>query len=624
MVGFLFWLALWSAQSAQSPASKDDTEKPPKPLEEVVVVTASRSRESLLETTSLASVLQARDLETIPGLVLDEKLRRIPGFSLFRRTSSLTAHPTTQGVSLRGIGPSGTSRSLVLFDGIPLNDPFGGWVYWNRFPVQLLEQVEVVRGSGSNVYGSASMAGTIQLIPRKPDAAGFEFQGLGGNGGTADVSALTTNRKGDWGVIAGGRYFHTDGFLVVPDHLRGTVDRKANSEFGNFFGRVYYKKNAHLGFNFYREERGNGTELQRNRSRIAQLEGGLQGADWRAVFYSQWNRLESSFSRISPDRNSEFPTAQQDFPSLGLGASAVWNPAGRLTVGTDWRFARWQDNDQHLAGLFVQNVVPLQRRLEWLLGIRLDMWQNRGTRFISNPRSGLRFRATDRVSLRASVYRGFRAPTLNELYRPFRVGNILTLANDELRAEHLWGGEGGLDWAPAANTLLRVNGFWNSLRRAVGNVTIGRQDNLILRQRQNQGRAAIRGLELEVIRQTGAWQVQGAYLFTDTRLAQTGLRIPQVPDHQATLGLSYFGAPVRIYADARWNSAQFEDDLNQLNLASYVVFDVGLSRPLSDELEVFLSAQNLLDHEYAVGRTPIERLGDPRLVQAGIRWRMRR
>src|ERR671929_131193 len=101
---------------------------------------------------------------------LDDALRQVPGFTLFRRTGSRVANPTSQGVSLRGVGASGASRALVLADGIPLNDPFGGWVYWGRVPRASVERIEVLRGGASSLYGSSALGGVVNLITRRPSS----------------------------------------------------------------------------------------------------------------------------------------------------------------------------------------------------------------------------------------------------------------------------------------------------------------------------------------------------------------------------------------------------------------------------------------------------------------------
>ncbi len=108
-----------------------------------VSVAANRSEMRLADTAESVSILSHPVLENAAALALDDALREVPGFTLFRRSGSRTANPTSQGVSLRGIGASGASRALVLYHGIPVNDPFGGWIYWGQIPLQSVESVEV-------------------------------------------------------------------------------------------------------------------------------------------------------------------------------------------------------------------------------------------------------------------------------------------------------------------------------------------------------------------------------------------------------------------------------------------------------------------------------------------------
>ncbi len=611
----IFVLALLVTAVGDTP----EQPKKPQPPHEEVVVTASRTAQSTLQSTALADVLSARDLELVPALTLDDQLRRLPGFSLFRRTSSLTAHPTTQGVSLRGIGPSGASRSLVLFDGVPLNDPFGGWVYWNRFPSLLLDRVEVVRGSVSQLYGSSSMAGAIQLFPRAP-ARRLEVKGLGGNAATWDLEALASNGEGDWRWLVAGRAFNTGGFLVANDSQRGAVDVAASSEFQSFFGRVY-RGRAHLGANLHREKRGNGTPLQRNQSTLQMVEGGFRGDRWSLDLHAQKGLLENTFSRIAEDRSQEFPLPEQRFEYAGAGASLQWQISEQALVGADWRISTWEGNRQNLAGLFLQTIHRISPRLEWQNGIRADLWQNRSSHASINPRSGVLFRAATAVRLRVSAYRGFRAPTLNELYRPFRVGNVVTEANPGLDQERLGGVEGGADFFPRQGWLIRLNVFWNRLQDPVGNVTLSISPALIVRQRQNTSPASIRGVEAESILELGRWRLRGSYLYSDSRFLEDRLRVPQAPRHQAVSEVDFRG-PVTFRVDARWIGPQFDDDLNLFKLGGYVLFGASLRKPIGEEMELFVAVENILNRQYPVAATPIERLGEPRLIQAGVALRL--
>jgi outer membrane receptor protein involved in Fe transport len=609
--------ALWLLQSA--PETSSDPA-----FADTLVVTAAGSDQRLVDAVAPTSVLTREDLAGSPGLTLDEQLRQIPGFSLLRRSGSLTAHPTSQGVSLRGLGPSGASRTLVLLDGAPLNDPFGGWVQWNRVPLSALESVEVARGSLSQLYGSAAMGGAIQLLPRAPRPDTFEVTARGGNHGTRDVELFASDAASDtdnqWGYILAGRLFDTDGFYVVSPEGRGAVDRRAGVGFGTLFGRFQWGR-YHVGVNAYEEDRENGTALQTNDTTLRSIEAGGSSDRWEWSVFGQSQRFRSTFSRILPDRSQEFLTARQDFPTRGYGGSAAWRSGGGLLVGTDARRATWEDQGQTLGGVYAQQTFGVSSRLDFLAGARLDVWESSSTQTSFNPRLGALFRATDAVTFRASVYRGFRAPTLNELYRPFRVGNVETQANPDLGEETLVGAEIGADFHPFSSLFLRLNAYRNRIDGAVGNVTISTTPQLITRRRENLDRVTADGLEAELrfrpLQRWPRWSFQAAWLYADSRVERTGLRVPQVPLNQGSLGLAFDG-PVAILLQGRWGGDQFEDDLNQFSLPSYTVMDLSLRRPIRDHLDLFLSVENLFNEKIVTGRLPVEALGAPRLLQLGV------
>src|SRR5436305_3338877 len=430
---------------------------------DTLVVTAARSQERLTDAVAPTSVLTREDIARSPGLTLDEQLRQIPGFSLLRRSSSLTAHPTSQGVSLRGLGPSGASRTLVLFDGTPLNDPFGGWVYWNRLPASALQSVEVARGALSQLYGSAALGGAIQLLPRAPRRGTLEATVRGGDRTTRDAEIFASDAATGgkpWGWTLAGRLFNTNGFYILFPEDRGAVDRRATVGFGTLYGRFQWGS-YHAGLNVFHENRGNGTALQRNDTSLQTLDAGYGGEHWVWDLYGQTQRFQSTFSRILPDRSREFLTAEQDFRTQGFGGSAAWRSGGGLLVGADLRRASWDVQEQTLGGLYAQETVGVSPRLDLLAGARFDLWASQRTRSSFNPRVGALFRATDEVTLRGSIYRGFRAPTLNELYRPFRVRNVLTEANTNLREESLLAAARGADLVTSSRLVGRLNAFHN-------------------------------------------------------------------------------------------------------------------------------------------------------------------
>ena len=205
----------------------------PAGLLETVTVTPSRSEERLGNIPASVSILDARDIKASPALVADDVLRQLPTFSLFRRSSSLSSHPTTQGVSLRGIGPSGVSRTLVLVDGVPFNDPFGGWVYWTRVPMDSVDRIEIVDGSNSSLYGNYAMGGVINIVSSRPSRRTVELKTQYGNKNTPKVDFFGSDVWGKVGVAVEGSVFDTDGFPIVVENERGVVDNNATVNFKN-------------------------------------------------------------------------------------------------------------------------------------------------------------------------------------------------------------------------------------------------------------------------------------------------------------------------------------------------------------------------------------------------------
>jgi len=242
------------------------------------------------------------------------------------------------------------------------------------------------------------------------------------------------------------------------------------------------------------------------------------------------------------------------------------------------------------------------------------------------------FRVAPGLSLAAAGYGAFRGPTLNELYRSFRVGDTLTRANERLTAERLAGGEAGAHWTGASGRLrARATAFSSAVRDPVANVTLEVRPGLVTRQRQNLGRTRSQGLEAEV----EALPLPGLHLGAGytltaaqvrrfpTNQALEGLQLPQVPRHQLTFQASYERPKgLRVALQGRWSGAQFEDDQNQLRLAPAFQLDVLAAHGLGRGLEAFAAAENLLDERADVGLTPVRTLGPPFTVRAGLRLRL--
>ena len=656
----------------------------PAPIAEEVIVTATRTETRLGDTAASVVVLSSEEIRVSAAATLDDTLRQVPGFSLFRRSGSRTANPTAQGVSLRGVGASGASRAVVLLDGIPINDPFGGWVYWGRVSREAVSRMEVVGGGASTLYVSGALGGVINIITRRTDAPGLSLEASYGSQRTGEASFFASGRTGRWGASLAAESFRTDGYILVDEQSRGSIDTPAGSRRAALdltLDRALAKSGrAFVRGSVFGEARTNGTPLQTNRTHLRQLSAGV---DWlSSAFgslavraYGGTQVFDQNFSAVSAERNSETLTRVQRVPVQVVGFTSQWSRAfgakHTLVVGLEAREVRGASDElvfvagrpssligaggrERTIGVFAEDIIQVTSRLSLIAAARFDRWRNyaalqatqplapsRATTVTAfpdrsetafSPQLSLLYKVSDNVSLSATMNRAFRAPTLNELYRSFRVGDVVTLANEQLRAERLTGGETGAS-VNSFNRKLTARGtfFWMEITRPIANVTLSVTPSLVTRQRQNLGRTRSRGIEIEnEIHLTNYWTVSSGYLFADATVLRfpanttlEGLLIPQVPRHQFNFQARYASTSgTTVAVQGRASSAQFDDDQNRLPLDRYFTLDALASRRLTRHIEAFITAENLFNQRYAIGRTPVQTIGPPLFVRFGFRLRL--
>ncbi|MGH9343676.1 MAG: TonB-dependent receptor, partial [Terriglobia bacterium] len=651
-------------------------------LSQQVTVIANRVATPVSQTAGSVAVLSSQQIVQTPALTLDGILRQIPGFTLFRRSDSRVANPTTQGVSLRGVGASGASRALVLENGIPLNDPFGGWIYWDLVPRVAIDRVEVAEGGASDLYGSNAMGGVINVMTRQTTRSEASLDASYGNEDTPDVSLWAGSEWGRWGAQLSAEAFGTDGYGLVPANFRGPVDTAAASNHTDgtltLDRQISNNVRAFLSGAVFGEARKNGTPIQTNRTHLRKLSAGL---DWQSAVagsftlrgYGEAQLLDQNFSAIAASRASESLTDLQRVPAQQAGFSAQWERewGTRQTVvaGFEADAVRGASDElkyskgavtsavgaggrQDIDGLYAEDIIRLTPRWIFTGSARYDRWRNfdalstnlpvakPGPVAVINfpprsesafsPRLSLLRQVTSSVSLYASAFRAFRAPTLNELYRPYRVGNVLTLSNNTLSAERLDGAEVGAGFAPAGRRL-RIHAalFWNQVNQPIANVTLSSTPSLITDQRQNLGSTRSRGVEIEASERiwphlvlSGGYQfVNATVLSFPANVVLQGLEIPQVPRNAFTFGVSYSKAPLgTISFEGRYTGVQYDDDLNQYPLGTAFELDAMASHTIRRHFEIYGALENLTGQRYEVARVPYTLLGPPVLGRVGIRF----
>ncbi len=630
-----------------------------------IVVTARALPPGRGEGVQGVVVLGREALERSGSQALDQIVRSVPGVQLFRRSGSRSANPTSQGVTLRGLGGNAASRALLLLDGVPQSDPFGGWINWPALDPAGLAQVRITRGGGSVLFGPGALAGTIELTSDRSE--GLRASLDGGHHGAAEARLSATV-----GPISLAAFGGSDpGFVPVVRESRGAADRKAPFAFGGVRSAVRAGP-VEAGLALFADRRTRGLAMTDNESRGA--DGFLR---WRRgdlasfTLFHQERRFDSDFASASADRGSVSLTLRQKVPARASGWSGEWRPsvgALQLRLGGDGRLAEGRSEElatfvggaptrgrvaagaQATAGLFADLTATLGATI-LSGGVRVDRWWLRdlslderslatGASLLSErtpdrsgwaptARGGVRVDLGGGLALRGAAYLGWRLPTLNELVRPFRVGRDAVAANPLLEPERLRGAEAGLEWSEgpwrASATL-----FANRLLNPIVNVTRGTGPGLFpgvgfvagtYRRRENLQAICSRGVEAELGWRRGDWRASGALSLLSARVRDpgplNGRRPAQVPAFTATAELGWRQLGLQL----RHVGAQSEDDSGLIRLPAATTIDASADWPIARGLELRLRGENLSDAAVIAARSSdgVDERATPRRLWIGLR-----
>lgn len=636
-----------------------------RPLE-TVVVSAYRSPLASEDSPASTRVLTGADLQQAASPALDGKLREVPGFELFRRSSSLIANPTTEGVSLRGLGSTAASRSLVIFDGVPLNDAYGGWIHWEEIPAPVIQSVEVVRGGASDLYGSSAIGGVISVIPVRPHNDTLQVSSSYGSEATTDNSMLGTFAKSEWSGMFGSGVIATDGYTLVAPGFRGPIDQPSNVHAQNalleadrnFHGdeRIFLRGS---GLN---EARHNGTPLQTNAMRLWRYAAGADTNHFLLRLYGDNEHYRQSFSSISSDRNSEKLTRLAKDPVDELGGQVNWHQAAGnrllLLAGADTHDVRAADDEQIFTGAGGELSTSSHQRQTGVYGetlytpenwtvsgsARVDHFSNFDAKqyqqpgaftslpaldeTVLDPRLGVTRRLSSSLTLNASAFRAYRAPTENELYRTGQVGQQITKPNPNLRSERATGWESGFQFnANRIGSTVRTSYFWTQVNRPITALTLSVTPTEEILQRANLGQIESRGISVDYSTQHRWIAIAGGYQFAEatvTKFSQepelVGKWIPQVAHNMATAQVQANRRRWGLLSlQGRLSGRQYDDDMNQYLLHGYFQLDSYASHEISRNFALYAEGENLFDRAIEVGKTPVLTLGTPRVARFGIR-----
>lgn len=650
---------------------------------------------ALAECTETKIELPQFDAYGATGRV-EQSISAIAGLQQFRRSDSRSANPTSQGVTLRGLGGNAASRALVFIDDVPQADPFGGWVSWPGLDAINLRGVRVRKGAGQASSGPGAVAGVIELesvqrLRQRSDSLTLGY----GSRNSIEARGRYLQWLGEGNVSLSGSYARGDGFVPIIKSQRGAVDRAAPYEQAGVALRMVLpvapSTDLQVSLRGFNDTRDRGVDFSDNRNSGVDASARLvkHWGDWQGSVtgYLQIREFSSEFGAVSATRATVTPTLDQfATPSMGRGLRFEIRPPlgddAELRIGGEWRRNSGETKEKFTFvagsptrlrtaggysdsyGVFVEGSFKASDALTLSAGGRVDRWAIRdgfrkevnigGTvrsddRFTdrsgteSTGRIGASLALSNTWRIKSSAYTGWRLPTLNELYRPFRVGADATAANELLAPERIKGVEASLSFGEDREQRADLTIFYNRLDDAIANVSLGAGPGVFpgvgfvaaggtYRQRQNLEAIISKGIELDArMPLSNAVGLRIAYSYVDAQVRGTGasaglngLRPAQVAKHAGNASIDFQNdvADWQAAFTMRYIGSQFDDDANSRNLADAITADAMVHHRFGGGLALELRGENLFDTriEAAISSAGIIEGATPRTIWFGVRW----
>jgi outer membrane receptor protein involved in Fe transport len=656
-----------------------------KTVTQEVTVTAATRFDAKIEDLPISATVVTNDyIQNSAAQSLDQLLLTVPGVNL-QEPPSFAQHPTSNAVSMRGLGGE---RTLVLLDGVPLNDAFFGYVQWNRVPLESIQQSEIVRGGASSLWGNYAMSGVIDVVTKTPASRNLTFfESYGSNntyqvGGEGDVvasRALKLSVRAD--------RFSTDGYNTTPKDQRGPLDIATSFHKNNVQANAFFQGpdglTGYLRGNYHNNDQVLTTPAGANNQHDAGVTTGLQKrfADTSFLELNSWFQ-HSRFVTFNTDVPSDGTVGFQEFvqnvhttPADDFGFSGQWTKTlGKrielVQLGTDFRRIIGSDSaaifdetgihvrtdlgkgKQQFAGVFGQVALkPFSIPLDVTLSARYDHFRNYDG-FDGNPggsgpqpdkdknsfdpRLAVRYRVNGALTLRGAVYRAFRAPTLDNLYRGFSTTSGTFLPNSQLGPETLVGEEVGGDFK-VGHLITGLTLFRNDVHNLIGsrNLTDAELPPGFFFGSKNINVGKVRSDGIEATTEYAFFRsltFNAAYTYTHSRALANpedplsiGKQTANIPRNFAAAGIRWQPKPGWTAAfQARWVDRSFGDSDSTLLQDSHFVADAHVDYRLTRMVQLFASASNLFNRSYIATNSGFEpsKLGPPFQAFCGLRFQL--
>lgn len=623
-----------------------------------VSVTATRTERKVIDVPASIEVITEEEIKNSVAQSADELLKEVSGLDLKHSMGAVTSG-TSNKVVMRGLGGTTEGRVLLLIDGVPMNDLYGGDLEWNRIPISMIQRVEIVKGATSALYGSGAMGGVINIITKKPtDRAKTDVSLSYGSMTTKIASLSTIGKAGKLGYLLAGDRTTSDGYNPETPANTKSYTRDKGTKRNNLNGKLTYDldetSSVFVSGSYYDN----------------QTTGTLPITDFNPFYQEQKtytagytkkfeNEIEVMVKAFIKDEYSDYDSANTTKTAVQYESSNTNNDRGatiQTTVpltnhtvfgtstfvtgidvrqGSNDRFNHYIDGSgkdikiqgkQKYLGLFVQDEIFLDPNWIINLGGRYDSWTNYdGHGYDStlattdtyynttstngfSPKIGIVNHLTETTSLRASAGSAYRAPTLSDLYNTFVSGSRIWYGNPDLKPESVISYEIGVDQTVFKDGKVSVTAYQNDAKDFFYYITTPPGGGYTAAQtKTNVGKVKIQGVEVDSSYPiSDRLRIFANYTYNQSKIkeykentALEGKYLIEVPKHKGSLSLMYTNpefADTKI--SARYVGDRYSNDANTAEYKSYTLFDVKLSKKLNKNVEATLSVDDLFDRSF--------------------------
>lgn len=628
-----------------------------------VVVSASRTESKARNLPQSISIISAKEIIVSPYNNIEDIIRSIPGLYNFRH-ASLHTNGIVSPIEMRGVGQN---RILILVDGVPQNSNFNNsiaWVAWGHIPKEAIERIEVIRGASSALYGSEGLGGVINIITKNPkETRKSGISAKAGNATTYGGNAFYSQKFGKFGVLASGGYENTDGFYMIDNPEEYNTLRYR--EKGQLFGKLTYdfSKKSKLGLSalYFNQDAGQGREFFSQELQLDQY-----SLDYSHLFNGI--KLEGKAFINRANKTAYQDNAADNYTSLfreehfnniyhtGVdiqGSLFKWQNI-KMVLGGSYSQAYLNYNEdypgsdrdggskgkqQFFSPFFLTDIKLFNDKVFVNLGLRYDNIQtseganwdtqasagkqaydtlyNKQTRESFSPKAGITWHLSPKTIFRTSIGKGFRAPSLFELYKVHvrGGGTYYRNANPELNPEHILSWDIGAEHFVSDKFRVSVSYYQSLATDYIGDRLMdsakfsGGTKTRYEYELDNISEVKIHGIELEA-----NWEpiqyfsVKGNYTYNISKIENDeenqsleGNYLPNDPRHKIHFGLNYANPEiVNVFVGANAFAKIYYDNENTLEKDKYFTLDASVSRTFMNKLTIFANAENILNNEYPI------------------------